>query len=205
VGAHAGAPQDWKNRSFEHAISPQDVKYQFTWDVSYDLPVGKGRALHMNALGNAILGDWTANGVAYLSTGVPIDAPVVGGSNPYFNQRTDMICDPSKGAPHTSVAWFNSSCFAVPSNPFRSGTAPAYLDHVRTMGANDVDISLFKNFSLGRERKLRLDISSYNVANRKQLGAPNVSSATDGFPLFGNITSDINSPRQFQFGSRFVF
>jgi len=205
VGAHAGAPQDWKNRGFEHAISPQDVKYQFTWDVSYDLPVGKGRALHLNPVGNAILGDWTVNGVAYLSTGVPIDAPVVGGSNPYFNQRTDMICDPSKGAPHTAAAWFNSSCFAAPANPFRSGTAPAYLDHVRTMGANDVDISLFKNFSLGKDMKLRLDISSYNVANKAQFSAPNVSSATAGFPLFGNITSDINSPRQFQFGSRFVF
>jgi hypothetical protein len=205
VGAHAGAPQDWKNRSLEHAISPQDVKYQFTWDVSYDLPVGRGRTLHLNPVGNAILGDWTVNGVAYLSTGVPIDAPVVGASNPYFNQRTDMICDPSKGAPHTAAAWFNSSCFAVPANPFRAGTAPAYLDHVRTMGANDVDISLFKNFSLWKEMKLRLDISSYNVANKKQLGAPNVSSATAGYPLFGNITSDLNSPRQFQFGSRFVF
>jgi hypothetical protein len=204
VGAHAGAPQDWKNTRFEHSISPQDVKYQFTWDASYDLPVGKGRALHLNPVGNAILGDWTANAVAYLSTGVPINSPVVG-NNPYFNQRLDMTCDPSKGAPHTATAWFNPTCFAIPASQFRSGTAPAYLDHVRTMGANDVDISLFKNFSLGGERKLRLDISSYNVANRKQLGAPNVSSASNNFQGFGNIGTTINSPRQFQFGSRFVF
>jgi hypothetical protein len=205
VGSHAGAAQDWKNMNYEHSVSPQDVKYQFTWDLSYDLPVGKGRALKMNALGDAILGDWTMNAVAYLSTGVPINAPVVGSSDSYFNQRTDLTCDPSKGAPHTATAWFNPSCFAMPASLFQSGMAPAYLDHVRTMGANDVDISLFKSFTLWNEMKLRLDISSYNVANKAQFSAPTVSDATTGFPAFGNITSDINSPRQFQFGSRFTF
>jgi hypothetical protein len=46
VGFHAGAPQDWKNMNFEHSVSPQEVKFQFTWQASYDLPVGKGRALN---------------------------------------------------------------------------------------------------------------------------------------------------------------
>jgi len=205
VGSHAGAAQDWKNMKFEHAVSPQDVKYQFTWDVSYDLPVGKGRALRLNSVGDALLGEWTMNAVAYLSTGVPINSPVVGGGNSYFNQRTDLACDPSKGAPHKVSAWFNSACFVAPTDLFRSGTAPAYLDHVRTMGANDVDISIFKSFTLRNEMKLRLDISSYNVANKAQLAAPIVSDATTGYQNFGKITSDINSPRQFQFGSRFIF
>lgn len=205
VGSHAGAAQDWKNMKYEHSVSPQDVKYQFTWDVSYDLPVGRQRALKLNALGDAILGEWTMNAVAYLSTGVPINAPVVGAGNAYFNQRTDMTCDPSKGAPRTADAWFSPSCFTAPANLFRPGTAPAYLDRVRTMGANDVDISLFKSFTLWGEKKLRLDISSYNIANKPQFSAPTVSDATSGYPNFGVITSDINSPRQFQFGSRFTF
>jgi hypothetical protein len=205
VGAHGGAPQDWKNRNLEHSVSPQDVKYQFTWDVSYDLPVGKGRALNLSGVGNAILGGWTANGVAYFSTGVPINSPVVGASLSYFNQRTDMTCDPGKGAPHRATAWFNPTCFAAPASPFVAGTAPAYLDQVRTMGANDVDISFFKSFTLGKEKTLRFDVSSYNVANKAQFAGPNVSQESTGYPLFGNITSDLNSPRQFQFGSRFTF
>ena len=205
VGAHGGAPQDWRNRNLEHSVSPQDVKYQFTWDVSYDLPVGKGRALNLNGVGNAILGGWTVNGVAYFSTGVPINSPVVGASLSYFNQRTDMTCDPSKGASHSATAWFNPTCFAAPASPFVAGTAPAYLDHVRTMGANDVDVSFFKSFTLGKEKALRFDVSSYNVANKAQFAGPNVSQESTGYPLFGNITSDLNSPRQFQFGSRFTF
>ena len=125
---------------------------------------------------NAVLGGWTVNGVAYLSSGVPIASPVSESSPSYFNQRADLTCDPSKGAPHTAATWFNYDCFAIPgaesggsANPFVPGSAPAYLDHVRTMGAQDLDISLFKSFQLGEERKLRFEISSFNVANKAQL------------------------------------
>lgn len=216
VGSHAGGPQDAKNLSLEHSISPQDVKYQLTWQASYDLPVGNGRALNLNGVGNAILGGWTADGVFYLSSGIPIASPSVNAPISYFNQRPNLTCDPSKGAPHTAVQWFTPNCFSQPGDnqsPFLPGNAPPYLDHVRTMGANDLDLTLSKTFKLGRERNLHIDISSFNVANKPQFGPPGV---TGEFPLdgnnnayssssFGRITSDSNSPRQFQFGSRFTF
>jgi hypothetical protein len=98
-----------------------------------------------------------------------------------------------------------SSCFYAPSDPFVPGTAPAYLDHVRTMGANDVDLTLSKTVKLGEKRNLRFDVSSYNIANRPQFASPNVSSSSSGFLNFGAITQTINTPRQFQFGARFTF
>jgi len=171
-------------------VSPQDVKYQFTWQASYDLPIGKGRALDLGRAGNAVLAGWTTNGVAYVSSGVPINSPIAGASPSYFNQRTDMACDPSKGAPHTAAQWFSPTCFTAPASPFVAGTAPAYLDHVRTMGAQDIDLTLFKSF---------------NVENKVQFGTPNVSSLNNNYQDFGLIQSDINSPRQLQFGSRFAF
>jgi hypothetical protein len=216
VGSHAGAPQDAKNLRLEHSVSPQDVKYQFTWQASYDLPIGKGRALNLNGVANAILGDWTADGVFYLSSGIPIASPTVNAPISYFNQRPNLDCDPSKGAPHTAAQWFTPNCFSTPSDnqsPFVAGNAPAYLDHVRTMGANDLDLTLAKSFKLGKERDVRFEISSFNVANKPQFGPPGVVSE---YPLdannnpynntpFGLITADSNSPRQFQFGSRFTF
>jgi hypothetical protein len=234
VGTHAGSPQDWKNLNLEHSVSPQDVKYQFTGHVSYDLPIGQGRALDFGRIGNGALGGWTTNGILYLSTGVPIASPLSGtlatvdaNGNPvttisYFNQRPDLTCDPSKGAPHTVAKWFNYDCFVQPATPFVAGTAPAYLDHVRTEGSKDVDLSLYKSFTLGNERALRFDISSYNVANRKQLAAPSVPSINavltqspgpDGnfnpaygqAQQFGLSNSTINTPRQFQFGARYTF
>jgi hypothetical protein len=173
-------------------------------------------------VGDAILGGWTANIIAYVSTGIPVASPGSGTSPSYFNQRADMVCDPSKGAPHTAETWFNYSCFTIPgvaqgstdistANPFVAGSAPAYLDHVRTMGAQDFDLSLYKSFSLGGERALRFEISSYNITNRAQLGMPGVPSIFDVYTqpdvaaVFGQITNTVNSPRQFQFGGRFTF
>ena len=64
---------------------------------------------------------------------------------------------------------------------------------------------MFKTFTLGKEKDLRFEISSYNVTNKPQFSAPNVSSFGSGYVNFGQITSDSNQPRQFQFGSRFTF
>ena len=225
VGSHAGAPQDAKDMSLEHSISPQDVKYQFTWQASYDLPMGRGRALNLSGAANAILGGWTADGVFYLSSGIPIASPTVNAPIAYFNQRPNLTCDPGKGAPHTATEWFTAELFLEPSDnqsPFVAGNAPAYLDHVRTMGANNLDLTLSKDFKVGKERDLHIDISSFNVANKAQFGPPGVVSEyplscpaanpscdTPSVPYansqFGLITANSNSPRQFQFGSRFTF
>lgn len=211
VGSHLGMPQDWKDMQYEHSVSPQDVKLQFTGQASYDLPMGKGRALHLTGVGNAIAGGWTMNGIVYLSSGVPIASPLVGAATSYFNQRPNLSCDPSQGAPHTDAMWFNYNCFVIPSSPFVPGNAPAYLSNVRTMGARDLDLSLYKAISFGEARELRFEVSSYNVTNRAQFGMPYVPSITDVetqpsvAATFGQVTTTVNSPRQFQFGSRFTF
>jgi hypothetical protein len=211
VGSHNGAAQDWKNLNLEWSVSPQDVKYQFTSTASYDLPVGKGRSVDLGTLGNGILGGWTGNYILYLSTGIPIASPVSGVQPSYFNQRANLTCDPGKGAPHSQEHWFNANCFALPSSQFVPGTAPAYLDHVRTMGAQNLDLSLYKKFSFGESRDLRFEIASYNVTNHAQLGMPDVPNITavqtqpDQAAVFGHITSTVNTPRQFQFATRFTF
>jgi len=215
VGTHSTVVQDWKNLNLEHAISPQDVKYSFTGQASYDLPVGKGEAVNLNGVANAALGGWTVNGILYLGTGVPLASPLIGSSagTPYFNQRPDMVCDPSKGFQRSASQWVNNSCFVVPATSFIPGTAPAYLDHVRTQGARNFDMSIYKTFKLTETKALRFDISAYNLSNTRQFAAPNRQSITStggvtpgssGAP-FGAITQNLNTPRQFQFGARFTF
>ena len=206
VGTHKQVLQDWRDLQFEHAISPQDVKYSFTGEASYDLPVGRGQAVNLNGVANAALGGWTVNGILYLGTGVPIGSPVVGATNAYFNQRADLVCNPSKGFTRSASQWVNNSCFAFPSNPFVPGTAPAYLDNVRTQGARNFDMSIYKTFKIMETKALRFDISAYNLSNTRQFAAPSISSLTvsSGAP-YGAITQNVNTPRQFQFGARFTF
>ena len=209
VGKHGGSAQDWRDLRFERSISPQDVKYSFTGQASYDLPFGKGEPVNLHGVANAIAGGWTVNAILYLGTGVPIEAPASGNPNAlFFSQRADLVCDPSRGAPHTVNQWFTPNCFAEPGSPLVAGTAPAFLDHVRTRGARNLDFSIYKAFPLGEERSLRFDISAYNLTNTPQYGYPNVTSvaiaATPGAG-FGQITNTLNTPRQFQFGFRFEF
>ena len=215
VGSHNGSVQDWRNLSYEHAISPQDLKYSFTGQASYDLPIGKGQAVNLHGVANAVAGGWTVNTIVYLSTGVPIHAPGSGNPLTPFNQRSDMICDPSKGAPHTVNDWFNINCFVQPGtenagnpNPYIPGTAPAYLDNVRTRGARNLDLSIYKTFQFTETKALRFDISGYNMTNYAQYGYPSVNSvvgvASEG-ESFGVISNNVNTPRQLQFGARFKF
>ena len=210
VGYHSGAPQDWRNLELEHSVGPQDVRFQFNLTASWELPIGKGRLLNLNGLSNSLLGGWTLNGITYFSDGNPIASPT-GTGNPYFNQRVDLACDPSVHAAHTPTQWFNYTCFSQPASQFIAGTTPAFLSNVRTDGAHDLDVSLFKSFSLGGERDLRLDVSSYNVTNSVQFGYPSVfwNPAVQSDPSvltgFGQIYGAANLPRQFQFGARFKF
>ncbi|HVZ84763.1 MAG TPA: carboxypeptidase regulatory-like domain-containing protein [Terracidiphilus sp.] len=208
VGYHGASPQDWRDLRLEHSLSSQDIKYQFNVSASYDLPVGRGRAVNLNGLSNAVLGNWTVNAIAYLSTGVPINSPT-GTGDPYFNQRVDMTCDPGKGAPHTADQWFNYSCFADPASNFVPGSAPALLGSVRTDGAHDLDMSFYKSFPIGKEHSLRFEASVYNLTNTVQYGYPNVfwnpDPTPDNMAGFGQVFSSSNTPRQFQFGSRFTF
>ncbi len=210
VGFHSGAPQDWRNLNLEHSLSAQDVKLQFTAQASYDLPIGKGRALNLHGAADTALGGWTVNLIGYLSDGVPIAAPS-GTGNLYFNQRVDLACDPGKGAARTPTQWFNYTCFSQPASTYLPGTAPTFLSSVRTDGAHDLDMSVYKTISFGSDRSIRLEVSSYNVTNSVQFGYPNVfwnsNAASDPSVMagFGQVTSAANTPRQFQFGGRFTF
>jgi len=84
-------------------------------------------------------------------------------------------------------------------------------DHGCNEGSQEVDVSLCKNFKMGASCRLRFEVSCYNVTNTPQFAQPSVPAIDDletqpvVAATFGLITSDVNTPRQFQFGSRFQF
>jgi hypothetical protein len=91
IGAHGEGAQGTKDMSLKPAVSPQDVKYQFTWQASYDLPMGKGRALNLNGLANGVLRGWTANSVLYRSSRIPVASPTFGIAPSHFSQITGNV------------------------------------------------------------------------------------------------------------------
>jgi hypothetical protein len=206
VGSNSAHWQDWKDLRYDYGIASQDVKYTFVGSASYDLPIGTGRRVDLNRVGNAVVGSWTVDGILYLGSGIPITSPVVGASVHYFTQRANLTCNPSKGFTRSVTRWVNNSCFASPASPFVPGTTTPYLDSAREMGAQDLDLSLSKSIKVRESKVIHLEISSFNLMNRPQFGPPTRGSMTSrhGAP-YGQLTSTLNTPRQFQFAARFVF
>ena len=209
IGTNGGFHQDWKNLNLDRGLSTQDVARWFSWQTSYDLPIGRGRAINVNGWANEAVGGWTLNTILSLSTGVPIAAPS-GTGDTYFNQRPNMSCNPGQNAPRNVNAWFNWDCFSQPSSPYFPGTAPATLP-IRTDGTSNLDVSIFKSFPLGEGKNLQFQLAAFNVTNSVQLGYPSVfwnqnAGYTPGVMSgFGQITSAANSPRQLQFGFKFTY
>jgi hypothetical protein len=204
--AYTAHYQDWRSPKYEHSVGAQNIKYVFAGQASYDLPVGKGQLVNLTGVGNAVAGGWTINGILYLGSGIPIASPTVGSPISYFSQRPNLVCNPSHGFSRGVSQWVNNSCFASPASLFVPGTAPAYLDSARVMGARDLDLSIYKTFKIRESKELRFDVSSYNVTNKPQFGLPTVQSMTSsGGEPYGPLTNTLNTPRQFQFGARFNF
>ncbi|MGH9491654.1 MAG: TonB-dependent receptor domain-containing protein [Terriglobales bacterium] len=198
--------QDTDNLNLAWGLSPQDLSYDFTWQTSYDLPVGAGRAVNLKGWANGVLGGWTANAIVYIGSGTPVNTPF-DGNDPYFNQAVNLTCNPAGGAPHTTAEWFSPRCFSQPASQFLPGTAPTYLTGVRTDGGRNLDASLYKTISVGEHKSVEVQIFAYNLTNYAQYGYPSVfwSTAPGGLAGFGQITGDVNTPRQFQFALRYQF
>jgi hypothetical protein len=204
IGQHAGV-QDWRNLNLERSLDPQDVSHWISWQASYDLPVGSGRAINLNGhWTNFWLGGWTLNSVLSFGSGVPI---IVSGAtnDPWFSQRPDITCNPANGAPHTAGQWFLPNCYAMPASKFLPGTGPRTLPGVRSDGTHNLDASLSKDFVFNERTRLQFQLAAFNVTNSVQLGIPNASWNPANLASFGRITYAASQPRQFQFGLRFVY
>ncbi len=212
-GNNFATAQDITDLRLERDISTQDIPFYFSWLLSYDLPIGQGRALNLRGWANQVLGGWTLTGVAALSDGQPIATPN-GTGDIWFNQRPDIVGNCGSGAPKTAADWFNYTCMAQPASQYLPGTASPILPGIRADGSHNLDVSIDKHIKIGEHKDLQLRIAAYNITNSVQFGYPNVfwvppAAGNEPTPAemqgFGQITNQANSPRQFSFEARFKF
>ena len=117
--------------------------------------------------------------------------------NPFANTTTNRSSISTQSAPGVFI---NSSGFSVPAiGTF--GTCRPRLYH--GPGSQNVDMSLFKQFSLGEVRKIELRFEFFNVLNRANFANPSTSMSNT--MIFGKVSSTINDPRQIQLAGKFYF
>ena len=188
----------------EKRISPFDHTQHFVVASSYELPVGKGRALNLGSRWmDALLGGWILNGIYTAQTGAPlvwsngsttsIGDYVYFGGNLNLNQR------------QVNGVAFNTSDFDTKSADqlqFHIRTFSTTFNNLRQEGINNFDASLLKSFRLPERSYFQLRFESFNIVNYLTFSAPNTTATSTGF---GTITSQANLPRQIQLGARFVW
>ena len=116
-------------------------------------------------------------------------------------EAPDLIADPNAG-PHTPNQWVNPAGFLHLNPNTQAGQfANEGRNAVRGPGIAGVDLSLFKNFSIGETRRIQFRAESFNVLNHTNFQLPENDVAS---PDFGQIL-EAAPPRLFQLALKFVF
>ena len=200
--------QDPNNPGGERGLSTFDIPQVLQFSYTYELPIGRGKLIggSLNPILNGIVGGWRTNGIWRFNSGRPIDPTLYAGQSlpTYGPQRPNLIGTPHRAGGKDSD-WINQyfttadgSDFLAQPAQYALGTAPRTLGKVRQPGANNADLSMFKEFGMGKIRdgmRLEFRLESFNTFNHPQFGGPDT---TFGDPNFGKIFGQINNPRQLQ-------
>lgn len=172
-----GAPLD-----ADWSVSTYDVKHAFSASVLWDLPFGRNRKFLSNSgrIVNAIAGGWSISGVGRIQGGVPLvvvlrDDNRLGVEGNVRAIRPDLVSGVSLRNPRWSTTcptgqecepYFNPAAFMRPVKG-ALGNAPRTIDEARWPTQHFLDLSIQKNFGIGRnrQRRFQLRIDAINALN----------------------------------------
>jgi hypothetical protein len=163
----------------------------------WEIPVGHGRTYLSNAgaIIDSVLGGWQLNGIFNFSSGRPMlittnrfNLNQTVASNPNFSGGFNNLGTVYKGP--TQVTFATPTEVAAFTNPGAGspGTLADYAFH--GPGFSTVDMSLFKNFPLFKERtKLQFRAEFFNLLNPASFQSPPSTSLNIDSGSFGVLTS----------------
>ncbi len=213
-GPYSGwALQDPNNPRAERSLSTFDVPFMLKFSYSYDLPIGRGKAMlaNMPRVLDAIVGGWKTNGIWQIHSGRPISFFTLNGGIPlptYGPQRPNLVGTPVREQGSDSN-WVNNyfanpNVIQVPA-PFTLGTAGRTTGSIRTERAFTSDLSIAKQFLLSNVHegvRMELRLEAANAFNHPVFGTPDSNA---GDPDLGQITYTAVNPRQCQLAVKVLF
>jgi hypothetical protein len=156
---------------------------------------------------NALVGGWQVNGIFQGASGTPFTVFAPGDSlnAPGNQQVADRVGEPNR----TGGVELNEPIYDItawrPVTEVRFGNETR--NSVRGPGFTNVDLSVFRNFALGAERKLEARFEVFNLFNSPRWNNPaNNSGNLVGHPRFMQVTSSNQAfDRQIRLGVRYSF
>ena len=213
-----GGLQDPNNLSLDRSLTSFDAPHRLVLNYSLLLPLGKGRHWLSNAspVVNRLVSGWTLSSLTTFQSGFPL--PLTAQPNDLSNNfgyngafglasiRPNVVsgCQAKiAGSAQSRLnEWFNTACYVQPPTPFSIGNESRTDPVLRTAGINNWDFALTKETSLNERFRLLAIAQFLNLFNRVQFGQPGVQVGAIGF---GQVTSQVNNPRQIQLALRLAF
>ncbi len=191
-----------------------DRTQTFVQSYVYELPFGQGKRWLQSGLGRWVLGDWQLNGMLTLMTGSPLNFGTTTSINTPGNGNSPDITGPTTilhgiAGPGGSALWFDTSVFVRPLDA--DGRTPHFgsvgLYTMSGPSLRNVDLSLFRKFSLTERCKAEFRMESFNFTNTPIFSNPSVN---QGSADFGRVTGTVSGnngggPRVIQLGLKLNF
>jgi hypothetical protein len=194
----------------DYGYASNDVRHRVAMNFIAEIPFHS-----TNAAVDAILGGWQLNGLGIFQSGLPFSVTC----NQAF-PRCDFNADgttndrvnlPTYGTDFGSpdqARWINGVFTAADfSNPAAGTFASQARNAFRGPGYKNLDLSLFKNFSVPgarglRDAKLQIRLEAFNASNWVNLSNP---SASVNSGTFGRVGGTRSGPRTLQLGIKYIF
>lgn len=177
------------NYMANYANAEWDYRQTFVTGFTYQLPVGKGRALGstMSSALNQVIGGWGLNGILTLRGGSPLSLAYNGCEGVWNSCRPDLVAGQNPNAAPAGgrgpAQWFNTAAVTIPA-PLTGGDAGPFT--IRGPGASTLDAALFKTFRFTERFNMEFRLEAFNAFNKVQFGNPDMNLQDSSF---GRITS----------------
>jgi hypothetical protein len=220
VNAEGAYWQDAYNRLGNRGPACFDAKNNFTLGGLYDMPFGKGKTFGSgwNRATDLILGGWNVNFFSSAHSGFPVtvfaSSANTGGRTPRGNvranaykpyaipsQNVDQFYGAVTAASFCAAGVNDGSCaFGIPAV---GSLGSAGVGTMRAPSFFNLDGSIGKKFYVREKQYIDFRVEFFNLFNHASWGAPGRDITNPG--AFGQITTQIQNPRNTQFGLKYYF
>jgi hypothetical protein len=186
------------------ALAGFDRTHNFQMGFAYALP-WQNNGSGYSSVAQAILGDWQLNGVVAAFSGTPFTVTADGTSlnTPGTTQTADLVSGFNVlGNIGSAGKWFDTTAFGQPTG-IRFGDTGR--NQFRGPGAWSLDLSLFRIFPLGGQRRVEFRFQGNNILNHPVFANPSSGITSGTFGQITGIGGGSYPERQLQLGVRFTF
>ena len=187
----------------DYGLCDTDATNLIHFSGSYELPFGRGRQYmsNVNRATDAVLGGWAVNFIYTWQSGQPftVTCPV---ATSEFGCFADVVPGANIYAgPHNKTQWLNPAAFAQPPIATTIGETDFSVlgggpQQARGPDFNNLDSSVFKNFSFTESIRLQFRAEAFNTFNTPQFAQPGQLNFTTA--NFSKITATRNPSEDFR-------